>query len=43
LKFLSLKIAKKETARVKVNAHVMIWRGLLLVDAVKVFGDTSET
>ena len=29
--------------RVKVNAHVIIWRGLLLIYGCMVFGDTSES
>ena len=29
--------------RVKVNAHVVLWRGLLLVYGCTVFGDTSES
>ena len=29
-------------SRVKVNAHVISWRGLLLIYDCAVFGDTSE-
>ena len=29
--------------RVKVDAHVILWRGLLLIYGCMVFGDTSES
>ena len=29
--------------RVKVDAHVILWRGLLLIYGCLVFGDTSES
>ena len=45
LRILFLKFAKKkETIKSKSkDAHVMVWRGLLLVNDCRVFGDTSET